>query len=126
MRLTALRTLLVAALGAALLNAQGSAPPMPAGTNVLVGRVVDIGTGAPVAGAIVSLTAQVNASGRPPTASGPALPSLDVMTTTGGHFVFRDLPAGLFTAATRALGYVNSDFPPTLVEIQNSQKPTET
>ena len=48
------------------------------------------------------------------------------MTTAGGYFVFRNLPAGLFTAAIRALGYVNTDFPPTLIEIQNSQKPTET
>lgn len=126
----ALRTLAVAALSSALLHAQGPAPSMPAGANVLIGRVVDVGTGAPVAGAIVSLTAQFNASGQPLSPSriglGSALPSLNVMTTASGYFVFHNLSPGLFAIAARAFGYVNADFPPTLIEIQNSQKPTET
>ncbi len=43
MPLTALRALLMAALGATIVQAQTPAPPMPQGTNVLLGRVVEIG-----------------------------------------------------------------------------------
>ena len=130
MPLIFIRTLFIAALAATLVRAQGPAPPMPAGTNVLVGRVVEVGTGAPVGGAIVTLTGQFDASGKPvpanPTVRGAEPPpSVNVMTTASGYFVFRNLPAGLFTTATRAFGYMNTDFPPTLIEIQNSQKPTE-
>ena len=130
MTLTALRVLLIAALGATLLQAQAPAPPMPSGTNVLLGRVVEIGTDAPVGGAMVTLIGHFDASGKPstpsPIARGPeSPPSLSVMTTADGYFVFRNLPAGLFTAATRAHGYMNNDFPPTVVEIRDSQKPTE-
>ena len=64
---TALRTLLVAALSSTLVQAQGPAPPMPAGTNVLVGRVVEVGTDAPVGGAIVTLTGHFDAAGKPAT-----------------------------------------------------------
>jgi hypothetical protein len=37
----------------------------------------------------------------------------------------RSLPAGRFTAATRALGYVNSDYPPTVLEVRDGERPTE-
>jgi hypothetical protein len=47
------------------------------------------------------------------------------MTTPDGYFVFRNLPAGLFTAATRAFGYLEHDYPPTLIEVRDGQKPTE-
>ncbi len=130
MTLTALRALLIAALGATLVQAQTPAPSMPKGTNVLLGRVVEMGTDAPVGGAMVTLIGHFDASGKPatpsPMARGPeSPPSLSVMTTADGYFVFRNLPAGLFTAATRAHGYMNNDFPPTVVEIGDSQKPTE-
>ena len=128
MTLTALRVLLFAALGATLVQAQAPAPSMPSGTNVLLGRVVEIGTDAPVGGAMVTLIGHFDASGKPATPNPlrrELPPSLSVMTTADGYFVFRNLPAGLFTAATRAYGYMNSDFPPTVVEIRDSQKPTE-
>lgn len=137
MTLTALRALLFATLAATVvfpavarvraLPAQAPAPSIPNGTNVVLGRVVEIGTTVPVAGAIVTLTGHVDASGKPvtpnPIARGPELPpSLNVMTTADGYFVFRNLPAGLFTAATRAHGYMDNDFPPTVVEIRDSMK----
>ena len=62
---------------------------------------------------------------RSPTLGIDAPPTLNVMTTAEGYFVFRNLPPGRFTAATRAHGYVISDFPPTVVEIRDDRKPTE-
>jgi len=126
---TPVRVLLFAALGVTLIHAQAPGIPMPAGANVLLGRVVEMGTDAPVAGAIVTLTGQFDATGNPatpdPMARGPAAPpSVYVMTTADGYFVFRNLPAGKFTAATRALGYQNSDY--TQIEIHDSPKPIET
>ena len=130
-RVVALRSLLLTAFGVALVHAQMPVVvPMPAGTNVVLGRVVEVGTDAPVGGAILSLTGHFNAAGKPaaPTLGVRATelpPVVNVMTTADGYFVFRNLPAGMFTAAIRALGYVNSDFPPTLIEVRDSQKPTE-
>lgn len=128
MTLTAPRVLVFAALGATLVQAQAPAPSMPSGTNVLLGRVVEIGTDAPVGGAMVTLIGHFDASGKPATPDPlrrELPPSLSVMTTADGYFVFRNLPTGLFTATARAFGYMSQDFPPTVVEIRDSQKPTE-
>jgi protocatechuate 3,4-dioxygenase beta subunit len=132
MTLTAIRVLLCAALGATLVHAQTASPAMPEGANVLLGRVVEVGTGAPVGGALVTLVGHFDASGNPATpnlnllARGPdGPPSLSVMTTPDGYFVVRNLPAGLFTAATRAYGYMNHDFPPKVLEVRDGQRPTE-
>jgi hypothetical protein len=104
------------------------APPMPKGTHVLIGRVVEAGSDAPVGGALVTLAGHFDASGKPappdPTAR-TSPPVLSVMATGAGYFVFRDLPAGRFTALVRAPGYMNSDFPPTLIEIEDGRKPAE-
>ena len=136
----ALRALLFAAVGATLifpaearervLRAQAPAPPMPGGTNALLGRVIEVGTDAPVGGAIVTLAGHFDASGKPATPGALGVtrelpPTLSVMTTADGYFVFRHLPAGQFTVTTRALGYVNNDFPPTVVEVRESQKTTD-
>jgi hypothetical protein len=124
-----LRTFLFAVLGAALVHgAPAQAPAMPPGTNVLLGRVVEIGSDAPVGGALVTVIGHFDASGKPATPS-PAdrdTPlSVNVMATPDGYFVVRNLPAGRFTATTRAFGYLNNDYPPTVLEIRDSQKPTE-
>ncbi len=77
---------------------------------------------------MVTLIGHFDASGKPATPDPlrrELPPSLSVMTTTDGYFVFRNLPAGLFTAATRAYGYLNNDFPPNVVEVRDSPKPTE-
>lgn len=125
----ALRMVLATALASSVVQAQAPAP-MPDGTNVVLGRVTEVGNNTPVGGAIVTLAGHFDASGRPatpnPGAFGPDLPpSVNVMTTADGYFVFRNLPAGLFTATIRAFGYVNSDFPPTIIELRDSPRPTE-
>jgi hypothetical protein len=128
MTLTALRVIAFAALAGTLVQAQTPAPPMPNGANVLLGRVVEIGTDAPVGGAMVTLIGHFDASGKPATPNPiprELPPNLSAMTTAEGYFVFRNLPAGLFTATTRAFGYMSQDFPPTVVEIRDSQRPTE-
>ena len=128
--MTAFRLFGIGVLGAmASVHAQAPAPAMPPGTNVLLGRVVEIGTDAPVGGAIVTLIGYFDASEKPvmrvPQARGlEPLPSKSVMTTSDGDFVFRDLPAGFLTASIRAPGYVINDYPPTAVEIRDGQKPT--
>jgi hypothetical protein len=123
---------MLVALGTAVPGAQVPASPMTEGTNVLLGRVVEVTSGAPVSGAIVTLIGNFDAAGRPATpglgvvgGSGNVPPSLNVMTTPDGYFVVRNLPPGRFTVATRALGYVNDDFPPTFIEIQDGQRATE-
>ncbi len=56
-------------------------PPPQRGTGLVVGQVVDAGSGRPVAGAIVILG--------PPTSAAPR-----VLTGGDGRFVFRDLRRG--------------------------------
>lgn len=124
-----LRTLLAATLGVVLTHAQAPAP-MPAGTNTILGRVTEVGSDAPVGGAIVTLVGHFDAAGRPASpeqmiVARESLASVNVMTTSDGHFVIRNLPAGRFTATIRAFGYVNSDFPPTIVELANSPRTTD-
>jgi protocatechuate 3,4-dioxygenase beta subunit len=128
-RRIALVVLFALVMRGAASSPQVQAPPMPTGTNALVGRVVEMGTDAPVGGAIVTLTGRFDASGKPvapsPQARLELLPNRSVMTTPDGTFVFRGLPAGLFTAATRAFGYMNNDFPPVTIELRDGQKPVQ-
>lgn len=126
----ALRMLLITALASTLVRAQAPAPSMPVGTNVVLGRVTEIGSNAPVGGAIVTLVGHFDAAGRPAAPNPGAFgadtpPSTNVMTTADGYFVVRSLPAGRFTATTRAFGYLNSDFPPTIIELRDNPRPTE-
>jgi protocatechuate 3,4-dioxygenase beta subunit len=129
MRRTLFARFLVALVGfTTVVQAQARPTPMPPGTNVIVGRVLELGSERPVGGAIVTLTGQVDATSRPLSPEpgrGPTPPSASVMTTMSGAFVFRNLPAGLYSATTRAFGYVNADFPATVIDLQNSQKPLE-
>ena len=59
----ALRMVLAAALASSVVHAQAP-PPMPDGTNVVLGRVTEIGNNTPVGGAIVTLAGHFDASGR--------------------------------------------------------------
>lgn len=121
---------LVVALAATLAgHAQQGAPvPIPKGTNVLLGRVLDVGGDTPVGGAIVTIVGFFDGTGKPL----PSLPQVqdrmlgegrNVMTGADGYFVFRDLPAGRFSVTVRALGYVNTDYPMKVVEVGDSAKP---
>jgi hypothetical protein len=114
----ALRTLVLVAVGATLVG-HASQAPIPRGPNVLAGRVVEITTEAPVAGAVVTLTSpspDIRAPQRPPLRN--------VMTAADGSFVFRDLPAGKYTITTTAFGYFRSDYPPHGVDLPDNAKPT--
>jgi hypothetical protein len=115
-----------------LLRAQRPTPrDIPPGTNVLFGRVVDLGTDQPVAGAVVTLTGYFETSGRPaerlprswidPEGSAPR----HVLTNASGHFFFRTLPAGRYSLSTAAFGYVNDVFPLRIVELADRDAPTE-
>ena len=62
----ALRAFLAVALGTTLLQAQALPPtPMPTGTNVLLGRVLEMGTDTPVGGAMVTLIGHFDPAGKP-------------------------------------------------------------
>ena len=91
---------------------------IPKGSNVLVGRVLEMATDAPVGGAVVTLTVP------DPEIRAPQRPALrNVMTTPDGAFVFRDLPAGKYTIITTAFGYFRADYPPHFVELKDGSKP---
>jgi hypothetical protein len=78
------------------------APRQPAG--LVVGRVVDAANGRPISAAVVALTGDVRLpDGRP-------LPTSQVLTTTDGRFVFRDLPAGRFGITAIKPGYADGAY----------------
>src|SRR3954470_4478923 len=105
------------------------AAPMPTGTNVLFGRVVDTATDAPVAGAIVTLTGYFEADGRAaatlPPRPGSSLESAPrhVLATADGSFVFRNLPPGRYALAVTAFGYAANTYPLHVVEVSESARP---
>jgi protocatechuate 3,4-dioxygenase beta subunit len=81
---------------------QAQQPPPAAtqtGTGLIVGTVIDAGSGRPVAGAIVSINggtppapAPVGRGGAPGVA-----PPARIVTDVEGHFAFRNLARGSFT-----------------------------
>ena len=77
-----------------LLSAFHVPPQAPRDSAMVVGQVIDAGTGRPVAGAIVSLGASSNAQ------------SPRVLTGGDGRFVFRDLRRGEHTITASKPGYV--------------------
>ena len=94
-----------AALGVGVWAAQRGAGPGPASqstvgvaTGTIVGRVVDAGTGQPVAEAQVTLAVRADA------ASGN---SVRVLTGADGRFVVRDVPIGMAQITASAPGYLN-------------------
>ena len=120
--------LIAAVMGATVaLPAQTSTQlPIPRGPNVLLGRVVDMSADTPIGGAIVTIFGFVDSAGKPL----PGIPqgligqseSRNTMTTADGHFVFRDLAAGHYTVAVRAIGYSNVDAWQA-IEIHDNDKP---
>src|SRR5262245_4523299 len=78
---------------------------LPRGSNVLLGRVADITTDAPIGGAVVTLAVP------DPGDRGSSRPQQNVMTSADGSFVFRDLAAGKYTITTTAFGYLRADYP---------------
>ncbi len=119
-------------LGAtALVHAQAPTRPIPHGSNVLFGRVLEIGTDAPVAGAVVTLTGYFDESdhspeGLPQSLATPAASTpRSVMTTNDGSFFFRELPAGRYAISADAFGYLSNTYPMHVIELTNRDAPAE-
>ena len=77
-------------------SAQRAGPPAQ---GLIVGQVIDPGSGRPVAGAIVTILG--SGGGRSP--ADPA----SVLSTSDGRFFFRDLPQGTFGITATKMGYVD-------------------
>ena len=118
------------ALASAILRAQAPpGQPIPAGPNVLLGRIVEMTTGEPIAGAVVSLTGYFDAAGKlstavPQTGVSPlASTPRSAMTTSDGYVVFRGLATGTYTIAATAYGFVTTNYPRTMVEVGTTDRP---
>ncbi len=104
---------------------------IPTGTNVLFGRVLDAGSGAPVADAVVTIIGFFDASGRavselPRTREVPeASQPRNVITNGNGYYVFRNLPAGRYAIAAMAFGYLGNSYPIHIVELNSGDKPVD-
>jgi len=106
-----------------------TASPMPSGSNVLVGRVLDVAGDEPIAGAVVTLIGYFDAPDRPaarlpsswtsPLATSPR----SVLTSADGYFLFRDLPAGRFSLDAAAFGYASISYPLHVVELTDGVRP---
>jgi hypothetical protein len=108
----------VLASGWTLAAQQREAAQIPKGSNTLFGRVVDVGTGAPIAGAQVTIMAY-GGTAPPPTLAfyGRGLPaSADTSAPRGviaganGEFLFGELPAGRYALFASAFGYLNGAY----------------
>jgi protocatechuate 3,4-dioxygenase beta subunit len=112
----AIRGVLLAAvlvMGVAAQQPQpGQRQPLSA-SGLILGQVIDAGTGRPVAGALVRLS---GGSDRPIAQAGPfessAAPpeSRLVITNRDGRFLFRDLPPGSYSADATTSGYTTGAF----------------
>ncbi len=145
-----IRLLVLIALAAVVLEARGSqeirqdmrvvgagaaigAPGAPAvstpmspittiGTGLIVGRVIDAGSGRPVPGSLVAIggamppapvsrTMVINTpGGQPMTIGGPGNAMPRLMTDAEGRFVFRNLPKGTFNLTAVKPGYVEGAY----------------
>jgi protocatechuate 3,4-dioxygenase beta subunit len=128
-RLTACCLALAAiGLAGALVRSQAPGPEIPAGPNVLLGRVADARTDQPVAGAVVTLTGYFDPSGKPLApaetgrAQGVSAPR-SVITNADGYFFFRNLPAAKYSIVADAFGYISNSYPLKIVELNNGDRP---
>jgi protocatechuate 3,4-dioxygenase beta subunit len=78
-------------------------------TAIVSGRVIDAGTGRPIAGAIV-MPFGTAAAPAPAGDSGAAPPPLRVLTNAGGHFVIRGLHKGSLVLLASRGGYIDAAY----------------
>src|SRR5262245_48028284 len=82
--------------------------PAPAPTGLIVGRVVDAGSGQGVGGVLLTLTISMPP---PPAGQRPAPnPPRRVMTEPAGGFVFTDVPPGLHSLLATKGGYAEGGY----------------
>jgi hypothetical protein len=93
-------------LAALLLLATQAIPQPPStATGMIVGQVIDAGSGRPAAGALVTI------SGPPTRQSGPAaIPTPRILTGSDGRFVFRGLPGGSYSITASKPGYADGAY----------------
>ncbi|HYN07472.1 MAG TPA: carboxypeptidase-like regulatory domain-containing protein [Vicinamibacterales bacterium] len=116
-------------------------PDAPPATGLIVGQVVDAGTGRPIAGAIVSLTSSalsLAATGLTNPAdvlemvpAGPSVPTR-VITNAEGRFVYRNLPKGRYAFSATAVGFLSGSYgqrraggPGVTFELEDGEKPLD-
>lgn len=92
----------------ALAGQAGEPEQTGAATGLIVGQVIDAGTGRPVANAIVRLTGTALRQIEPaPSGLGMPPPGLRVMTTGDGRFFFRGLRKGGYSIQVTKHGYLS-------------------
>ena len=106
MRVVPIALLLASAVGAA--SGQQTAPPSASedtSSGVIVGQVIDPGTGRGIPGAIVTISGSPGA--QPPAPGGaPPRPQPSALTTADGRFLFRDLRKGTYHLNATRPGYL--------------------
>ena len=91
------------AIAISLLCLQATQPattPAARSTAVIVGRVIDGGTGKPVSGAVVSLQGATLRVGQAPR----------LMTDSQGRFLYRNLPPGSYSIVATKPGYIDGAY----------------
>jgi hypothetical protein len=89
---------------------QGQVPGLPQAaprTALVVGQVIDAGTGVPISGVLVEVRMQAAA---PPPAPSFSTQTPRVLTGSDGRFVFRRLPKGSFMITAEKPGYLNGAY----------------
>ncbi len=92
---------------------QSGPPSGPKPTGFVLGTVVDATTGAPIAGASLSVTyfGPVTTAVSPPLAPMPKSDApRQVLTDAQGRFVLRELPAGMLNLSASAPGYTSGGY----------------
>lgn len=97
--IVATATGLTAAPQAPAASQGGPQAPLPTGTALIIGRVIDGTTGATVAGTVVTL----GGANAPRTGS-------QILVDSQGRFLFSGLAAGTFTLSAQKNGYMNGSF----------------
>ena len=89
--------LFAASTAAALSGQRGAPPPPPTGTGFLAGQVIEVPSGRPISGAVVSIGGVGSGRGG----------SSPVLTDSQGRFFFSNLPAAAVFSLASKIGYTS-------------------